>query len=91
MQLDVETEVNELKQNNSKLKVPRSPEELYDAWEQAYKVYDKRLINSVSRAKYLQSVMHEEEKADNECPVCTDQITIGVLTECGHQFCKWHY
>lgn len=51
----------------------------------------KRLDLSQSKHRYLLHLKEMESSGNGEsrmCAVCRDDFTVGVLTVCGHQFCK---
>jgi E3 ubiquitin-protein ligase SHPRH len=44
-----------------------------------------------SKRRYLLTIREGNDKADDQqriCKICTDEIEVGVLTICGHQYCK---
>lgn len=48
-----------------------------------------RLTRSVSRFRYLSTLIPDKAKLEeNDCVICHTAITVGVLTPCGHKFCK---
>lgn len=63
------------------------------ALEQAAKSEDalqKKLATTESKHRYLVHLKDTEANSDEQriCVICQSPFTIGVLTVCGHQFCK---
>ncbi|KAF3181411.1 hypothetical protein EYR41_004936 [Orbilia oligospora] len=57
-----------------------------------YKKEVNDLSNSVAKAKskgrFLQHLAENQGDNQRQCIICQDDVKIGVLTICGHQFCK---
>ncbi|MCJ1443122.1 MAG: hypothetical protein MMC23_003619 [Stictis urceolatum] len=49
-----------------------------------------KINNLKSRGRYLHHLKEEsnEEEGPRKCIICQDNIEVGVLISCGHQFCK---
>lgn len=55
-----------------------------------YKTMEQRLTRFVGRFRYLNGLFTAKEALEPEemCIICRCNITIGLLTQCGHKYCK---
>ncbi|PSN60600.1 hypothetical protein BS50DRAFT_579125 [Corynespora cassiicola Philippines] len=51
---------------------------------------EKRIAGLKTKQAYLSNLRQENQQEDlkQDCIICQDEIEIGVLTSCGHKYCK---
>ncbi|KAK6529758.1 hypothetical protein TWF281_008919 [Arthrobotrys megalospora] len=66
----------------------RSLDALHDKFEKESKDLSNRVAKAKSKGRFLQHLAENQGESQRQCIICQEQVQIGVLTVCGHQFCK---
>ncbi|KAK6511367.1 hypothetical protein TWF481_000285 [Arthrobotrys musiformis] len=61
---------------------------LHDKYENEAKDLSNRVAKAKSKGRFLQHLAESQGESQRQCIICQDQVQLGVLTICGHQFCK---
>ncbi|KAK6334769.1 hypothetical protein TWF718_010216 [Orbilia javanica] len=61
---------------------------LHDKYEKEVKDLSNRVAKARSKARFLQHLAEGQGENQRQCIICQDEVQLGVLTVCGHQFCK---
>ncbi|KAK6354303.1 hypothetical protein TWF730_008713 [Orbilia blumenaviensis] len=66
----------------------RTLEALNERYEKESRDLSNRVAKAKSKGRFLQHLAENQGESQRQCIICQDQVQLGVLTVCGHQFCK---